>query len=93
MKNKDDENKDDGCAVLVILTVFIWPYAAIMRWENSVIWWNVFTYWQWVIISIPLLILYKNFLVRTALQLSGAVALIVQFAYWAGIVTLPLIKP
>ena len=75
-----------------LLGLFLIP--AIFYWSNHVLYWNQIGYWQWMIVGIGWMIvatMHKS--AAKAMAPVFVVCVLLQFAAWAGIVALPLIKP
>lgn len=75
-----------------VVAIFLVP--AIFYWYNHVLHWRQFTFWQWFIIGLGWMVVVKMVKpLHWLAGLIGATCIMAQCLAWAGIITLPLIKP
>lgn len=74
-----------------IVAVFLVPL--FFLWYNVVIGGPRLSYWQWLLIGIGYLIAATGFRpLKWVAGLIGGICIIAQFASWAGVLELPLVK-
>lgn len=87
-------NTENLLAKVIGYTIGIFLIPAAFYWYNHVLYWRQLTYWQWFIIAIGWIIAaWWMKPIRRVMALVFVVCILAQFMSFAGVITLPLIKP
>lgn len=89
---KEAEKEEEGPWIAVFSYIFAVPIMALcLLWYNHVLFqWNV-AYWQWMCISVVMLIIPK-WIRMPVFGIIFTLSALGQICYWIGLTTLPLVK-